>query len=123
MDEVFKIEVRHRYEMNKERQEPKIRDAQGTPKVISKKTQASKLGDAPKGIPSFVFNNYRYVSVGPMFLFVHMICALLGASFDFILVLFAGLCNHCVLVTPFFLGETHTGLMFIECSLIFTYIF
>ena len=32
VDEVFKIEVRHRYEMNKERQEPKLGDAQGTPR-------------------------------------------------------------------------------------------
>ena len=27
--------------------------------IISKDTQASKLGDAPVGIPSFFFNNYR----------------------------------------------------------------
>ena len=32
VDEVFKIEGRHRYEMNKERQEPKLGDAQGTPR-------------------------------------------------------------------------------------------
>ena len=30
---------------------------------ISKDTQASKLGDAPVGIPSFFFNKYRYTSV------------------------------------------------------------
>ena len=30
---------------------------------ISKDTQASKLGDALVGIPSFFFNNYRYTSV------------------------------------------------------------
>ena len=30
---------------------------------ISKGTQASKLGDAPVGIPSFFFNKYRYTSV------------------------------------------------------------
>ena len=32
------------------------------PQVITKETQASKLGDAPEGIPSF-FNKYRYVFV------------------------------------------------------------
>ena len=39
----------------------------GMPKApqvnISKDTQASKLGDAPVGIPYFFFNNYRYASV------------------------------------------------------------
>ena len=39
----------------------------GMPKApqvnISKDTQASKLGDAPVGIPSFFFNNYWYTSV------------------------------------------------------------
>ena len=40
---------------------------------ISKDTQASKLGDAPVGIPSFFFNNYRYTS----FLFCsHDLCPL-----------------------------------------------
>ena len=43
----------------------------GIPKApqvnISKDTQASKLGDAPVGIPSFFFNNYRYTSVFVLF--------------------------------------------------------
>ena len=34
---------------------------------ISKDTQASKLGDAPVGIPSFCFDNYRYTSVFVLF--------------------------------------------------------
>ena len=41
------------------------RSSLGIPKaaqVIFKETQASKLGDAPEGIPSF-FNKYRYVFV------------------------------------------------------------
>ena len=39
-----------------------------TPQVnISKDTQASKLGDAPVGIPSFFFNKYRYTSVFVLF--------------------------------------------------------
>ena len=61
------------YEKNKERQEFKLGDAQGTPSKYSKDTQASKLGDAPVGIPSFFFNKYRYTLV---FCFVHMVCVL-----------------------------------------------
>ena len=34
---------------------------------ISKDTQASKLGDASIGIPSFFFNNYWYTSVFVLF--------------------------------------------------------
>ena len=34
---------------------------------ISKDTQASNLGDAPVGIPSFFFNIYRYTSVFVLF--------------------------------------------------------
>ena len=43
----------------------------GIPKApqvnISKDTQASKLGDAPVGIPSFFFNRYRYTLVFVLF--------------------------------------------------------
>ena len=43
----------------------------GMPKApqvnILKDTQASKLGDAPVGIPSFFFNKYRYTSVFVLF--------------------------------------------------------
>ena len=43
----------------------------GIPKApqvnISKDTQASKLGDAPVGIPSFFFDKYRYTSVFVLF--------------------------------------------------------
>ena len=43
----------------------------GMPKAaqvnISEDTQASKLGDAPVGIPSFFFNKYRYTSVFVLF--------------------------------------------------------
>ena len=43
----------------------------GIPKApqvnISKDTQASKLGDAPVGIPSFFFNKYWYTSVFVLF--------------------------------------------------------
>ena len=39
--EVFKFWVRHRYEENKEWQEPKLGDAQGTPKLISKEDSSA----------------------------------------------------------------------------------
>ena len=51
----------------------------------SNKSQASNLGDAPVGIPPFFLNNYRLVSVEPKFLLLHMMCAILGMSFYFIL--------------------------------------
>ena len=52
---------------NKDRQELKLGDAQGTPSKYSKDTQASKLGDAPIGIPSFFFHNYRYTLIFVLF--------------------------------------------------------
>ena len=57
----------YQYEKNKERQDLNIGDAQGTPNKYFKDTQASKLGDAPVGTPSFFFNKYRYTSVFVLF--------------------------------------------------------
>ena len=57
----------YQYDKNKERQELKLGDSQGTPSKYFKDTQASKLGDAPVGIPSFFFNKYRYTSVFVLF--------------------------------------------------------
>ena len=67
----------------KETQNLKLGDAQGTPRKYFKKSQASKLGDAPVGIPPFLFNNYRLVSVEPKFLLLHMSCAILRILFYF----------------------------------------
>ena len=55
----------------------------GIPKAPQVNIQAIKLGDAPEGIPSFVFNiigniTWRYVFIR------HMIWVLLGASFYFV---------------------------------------
>ena len=61
----------------------KLGDAPMHPQEIFKKTQASKLGDAPVGIPPFFINNYRLVSVDLKFLLLHMICAILAMSFLF----------------------------------------
>ena len=65
----------------KETQKLKLGDSQGTPRYYLEKSQASKLRYAPVGIPPFFINNYRLVSVEPKFLFLHMICAILGVSF------------------------------------------
>ena len=58
----------------------------GMPKApqgnILRKTQVSKLGDAPEGIPSFV-SIHRYVTWSYIFIH-HMIWVLLGASFAFV---------------------------------------
>ena len=70
----------YRDEKNKEMQEFKLRYAQGTPSKYFKDTQASKLGDAPVGIPSFFFNNYRYTLVFVLFTWY--------ASFVFIFLFF-----------------------------------
>ena len=72
----------------KETQKLKLGDAQGTPRYYFKKSQASKLGDAPVGIPPFFFNNYRLVSVEPKFLLLHMSCAILAMSFILLCLLF-----------------------------------
>ena len=68
----------------KETQKLKLGDAQGIPSKYFEKSQASKLGDAPVGIPPFFFNNYRFVLVEPKFL-LHMSCAILEMPFYFIL--------------------------------------
>ena len=53
----------------KEAQKLKLGDAQGIPREYFKKSQVSKLGDAPIGIPPFLFNNHRSVLVEPKFCF------------------------------------------------------
>ena len=55
------------------------------PKQIFKETQASKLGDAPEGIPSF-FNKYQYVFEFVSFMhYVQILERLLHLLFTFIL--------------------------------------
>ena len=65
----------------KETQKLKLGDAQGTSRYYFKKSQASKLGDAPVGIPPFFFNNYRLVLVDPKFLLLHMMFAITRCHF------------------------------------------
>ena len=69
----------------KETEKLKLGDAQGTPRYYFKKSQASKLGDAPVGIPPFFFNNYRLVLVEPKFLLRHMMCAIPRTPFFILL--------------------------------------
>ena len=52
-----------------------------------KETQEIKLGDAPEGIPSFVFNIIGNLTWDYIFI-RHMICVLLGASFYFVYIFF-----------------------------------
>ena len=66
----------------KETQKLNLGDAQGTPKVISK-IQATNLGDAPEGIPSFVCNIIGNLTWSYVFI-RHMICVLLGVSIYFV---------------------------------------
>jgi len=61
----------------KETQKLKLGDAQGTPRHYFKKSQASKLRDAPVGISPFFINNYRLASVEPKFLLLCMMCAII----------------------------------------------
>ena len=53
------------------------------PRKYSRNIQATKLGDAPEGIPSFVSNIIGNLTWSYVFI-RHMICVLLGASFCFI---------------------------------------
>jgi len=59
----------------------------GMPKAprrkYSRKIQATKLGDAPEGIPSFVSNIIGNLTWSDVYI-CHMICVLLGASFYFV---------------------------------------
>ena len=64
--------------------ELKIGDTQGSPSQYYKKSQASKLGDATLGIPHLFVNKYQLAYVEPRFLFVHMMCAILGMPFYFV---------------------------------------
>ena len=57
------------------------------PRKYSRKIQATKLGDAPEGIPSFVSNIIGNLTWSYIFI-RHMICVLLGASFYFVRICF-----------------------------------
>ena len=87
MIEVFKLWVRYWYEENKEWKDPNLGDAQDTPRLYSRKTQVPKLGDAPEGIPSFVFNIIGNLTWSHVFI-RHMICVLLGVSIYFVRISF-----------------------------------
>ena len=55
----------------------------GMPKAPQVNIQATKLGDAPEGIPSFVSNIIGNLTWSYIFI-RHMICVLLGASIYFV---------------------------------------
>src|ERR1041384_2574707 len=62
------------------------------PQEIFKETQASKLGDTPC-IPFFI-NNHQFVPRSTIFLSLHALCVMLGASCS---LLFLGLFLLCLL--------------------------
>ena len=53
------------------------------PRKYSRKIQATKLGDAPEGIPSFVSNIIGNLTWSYVFI-PHMICVLIGVSIYFV---------------------------------------
>ena len=88
MDEAFEIYGDRDMRGIKETQKLKLGDTQGIPRKYFKNSRASKLGDAPVGIPPFFFNNYRLVLVDPKFLLLHMMFAILRMSFYIVLLCF-----------------------------------
>ena len=108
----------------------------GMPKApqvnISNDTQASKLGDAPVGIPSFFFNKYRYTSVFVLFtwfvsfVFFFLRTMLVWDSPSLIYRMFHVL--HLYLLSMTLYNALCASLKsfeygFIECFVCFTYIF
>ena len=78
-----------RWKMMKE--DPGVSSAQAwgcphSPQGIFKDTQASKLGDAP--VHPFSTNNHHFVHLHAIFLSLHMLCAMLGASHSLLFSLF-----------------------------------
>jgi hypothetical protein len=68
-------------------QEPKLGDAQVvTPRNIQE-VQASKLGDA-QGIPSSSTKKHQVIFQCAIFLLLHALCVILGASLFFVVCLF-----------------------------------
>ena len=97
-------------------------DAPGTPKKYSRRLKRLSLG-MPPCIPSFI-NNYQFIFLSTIFLLLHMLCAMLGAScslvFSFVL--------FCLLVITrriiaCFIWERDTLHFCIECSCFHFYLF
>ena len=69
---------------NKEWQEPKLGDAQGTPSKYSRRLKSLSLG-MPRKASHLSSNSIGMFSVEPKFLLLHMSCAILAMSFCFVL--------------------------------------
>ena len=90
-------------------QKLKLGDAHVTPRNIQK-IQASKLG-VVQGIPSSS-TNYQVLFQCAIFLLLHMICVILGASLFFLLVFFCFVCfNKWLDPIIHVLEETHSVLI------------
>ena len=95
-------------------QKLKLGDAHVTPRIIQE-VQASKLGDA-------LSTNYQVLFQCAIFLLLHMICAVLGASlflFQFSFVLFAVLYGR--IPAKFVLEQAHS-ILIAKNTLVFTLI-
>jgi hypothetical protein len=87
-------------------QKLKIGDAYFTPKNIQE-LQASKLGDA-QGTPFFINKNIRSSFQDTIFLLLHILCVVLGASLFLFSVLFCFVCFNKWLDHTMFVLERHT---------------
>src|SRR3954469_15509283 len=86
----------------------KLGDAPMHSQEIFKKTQASKLGDAPAH--PLLHQHYRFVFRSTIFLSLHVLCAMLGAScFQFSFLVFLAFHNESEL-SFLCVGEKHAPL-------------
>jgi hypothetical protein len=86
-------------------QKLKLGDAHVTPRNIQE-VQASKLGDA-QGIPSSSIK-HRVIFLDTIFLLLHMLCVVLGASLFVFLVFFSFACYSIWLDLSIFVLENDT---------------
>ena len=92
----------------------KLGDAPVHPQEIFKETQASKLGDAP--VHPLLHQHYQFVFRSAIFLSLHVLCAMLGAScFQFSFQFFITSRN-----SAFFMWERNTLHFYLEHNIEFS---
>ena len=116
--EVFKCYEGRWWKKIKECQKLKLGDAPVTPKKYSRRLKRLSLG-MPPCIPFFI-NNYQFVLPSSIFLLLHMLCALLGAScslvFSFVFLVLLCLLVITSWVLACFVLERDTLHSCLECS-------
>jgi hypothetical protein len=91
----------------KDGQKLKLGDAHVTPRNIQE-VQASKLGDA-QGTLFFINKKYEVIFQNTIFLLLHMLCVVLGASlFIFLVFFYFVCCNKWLYPNIFLLEKTHS---------------